>query len=80
MKWLKIFINYIVQRLSIIRGEVHRNDRYGALVRAWGHVYTNHLFGDYVEFGVYRGDSIVSSLKIRNDFNLWLKSEYSGVG
>ncbi len=75
-KIFKIVISNILQRLSIVRSDINRNDKQGALARAWGHVYNNSIVGDYVEFGVYKGESVISSLKIRRDFNLWLKSQY----
>ena len=74
---IKIVISFFLEKLTIVRGEVNRNDRHGALVKAWGHVYNNHLFGDYVEFGVYKGDSVVSSLKIRRNFNRWFLSQHT---
>tara|TARA_Y100000991_G_C21941286_1_gene335403 strand:+ start:478 stop:1221 length:744 start_codon:yes stop_codon:yes gene_type:complete len=75
-KILKRIFSSVLQRLSIVRLDINRNDRQGALAKAWGHVYTNSIVGDYVEFGVYKGDSVVSSLKIRKDFNLWLLSQH----
>lgn len=51
--------NYIKKKFVL--GEINRNDRTGALHRAWGHVYTNFLRGDYLEFGLYRGDSFIAS-------------------
>lgn len=74
---IKMMISLFLEKLTIVRGEVNRNDRHGALVRAWGHVYNNHLSGDYVEFGVYKGDSVVSSLKIRRNFNRWFLSQHT---
>ena len=72
----KRIISLSLQRLSIVRSDINRNDRQGALFRAWGHIYTNSIVGDYVEFGVYKGDSVICSLKALKDFNLWLKSQY----
>ncbi|MBF0093586.1 MAG: class I SAM-dependent methyltransferase [Alphaproteobacteria bacterium] len=39
----------------------HRNDALGALHRAWGYVHATFLIGDYYEFGVYRGTSLLNS-------------------
>jgi hypothetical protein len=54
---------------------LHRNDRVGALHRAWGHVYTNHLVGDYFEFGVYKGGSFIASIQQYRLFRAWLEAE-----
>ena len=72
-------LSRIFNRLSIIRGDIHRNDRHGGLFRAWGHVFTNQLVGDYVEFGVYQGGSVVSSLNLHRDFSKWLKGQSSSA-
>ncbi|MDG2348175.1 MAG: TylF/MycF/NovP-related O-methyltransferase, partial [Gammaproteobacteria bacterium] len=55
----------------------NRNDRYGALIRAWGYVFSNHLSGDYVEFGVYQGLSVKLSMDAYKNFSSWLKSQHS---
>jgi len=44
-----------------VRGNLHRNDTLGALHRAWGYVHASFVPGDYYEFGVYRGDSLIHS-------------------
>ena len=75
-KIFKKITSLILERLSIVRSDINRNDRQGALTRAWGHVYNNSIVGDYVEFGVYKGDSVILSLKIRKAFNNWFKSQY----
>ena len=65
----------ILKSASFNRGPLHRNDRVGALHRAWGHVFTNHLVGDYFEFGVYKGGSFISSIEQYRVFRAWLESE-----
>lgn len=57
---------------KFVRGNINRNDRAGALHRAWGHVYTNFIEGDYFEFGVYKGDSLVESYKNYLKFREWI--------
>jgi len=47
---------------------LNRNDRVGALYRAWGHVFTSQIKGGYYEFGVYRGDSFRSSYRVYRDY------------
>lgn len=43
------------------RTHLNRNDVHGALHRAWAYVHATQLSGDYYEFGVYRGHSLISS-------------------
>jgi len=43
------------------RTHLNRNDVHGALHRAWAYVHATQLIGDYYEFGVYRGHSLISS-------------------
>lgn len=58
-----------------VMGAINRNDRIGALHRAWGHVFSNHLRGDYFEFGVYSGDSFTESYRQYQCFARWLNSQ-----
>lgn len=44
-----------------VAGNLHRNDALGALHRAWGYVHATQLAGDYYEFGVYQGSSLIHS-------------------
>lgn len=67
--------NFFERRGFVLGGELNRNDRIGALHRAWGHIFTNHISGDYVEFGVYHGDSFVESYKQYTIFNRWLQGQ-----
>ena len=76
MKLFKKISLLILRKLGMVRGEINQNDRHGALFKSWGHVYTNSLVGDYVEFGVYQGDSVVSSLDSLKKFNSWFMSQY----
>ena len=50
-------------------------DRQGAFHMAWGHIYNNHMRGDYVEFGVYRGDSLQLSYLELQKFVRWNSSQ-----
>ncbi len=47
--------SFLEKRGFVLGGDLNKNDRAGALHRAWGHIFTNHIYGDYVEFGVYQG-------------------------
>ena len=58
---IKSFLKKILDRMRIVSGTINLNDRRGALHKAWGHIFSNHLLGDYVEFGVYYGDSLNKS-------------------
>jgi hypothetical protein len=42
---------------------------------AWGHIFNNHLRGDYWEFGVYKGDSMLISSKQHQKFKFWNESQ-----
>tara|TARA_B100001540_G_C15777275_1_gene629265 strand:- start:265 stop:1002 length:738 start_codon:yes stop_codon:yes gene_type:complete len=70
-KKLKLFLN----RYKFVRGNINYNDRKGALHKAWGYVFSNYSMGDYVEFGVCKGDSFINSIKSYNEFNLWFKTQ-----
>lgn len=67
--------NFFERRGFVLGGDLNRNDRAGALYRAWGHVFTNHICGDYVEFGVYQGTSFVESYKQYKMFEHWLQGQ-----
>jgi len=60
---------------KFVRGKINRNHRTGALHRAWGHVYSSYISGDYFEFGVYQGASLVESYKNYLDFCTWIQAE-----
>ncbi len=75
MNILKSIIKNLLSTLNVVRGNIHRNDRQGALYRAWGHIFSNHLPGDYVEFGVYTGGGVIASLTNYGEFKKWLELE-----
>jgi len=70
----KVIRDYLDRK---ILGYMNRNDRCGAFFKAWGHVFTSHIRGDYVEFGVYKGDSLIESYKNYQEFASWLKTQLS---
>lgn len=51
----------ILYRRLRVGANLHRNDALGALHRAWGYVHATQLAGDYYEFGVHRGWSMINS-------------------
>jgi hypothetical protein len=53
----------------------NRNDRIGALHRAWGYVVTNRIRGGYYEFGVYRGDTFRAAYHIYQGYALWVQTQ-----
>ena len=59
----------------MLGGDRNRNDTAGALHKAWGHIFTNHIRGDYVEFGVYHGDSFLASFQQHKVFLRWLEGQ-----
>jgi len=73
-KYVKAFFE---KRGFVLGGDINKNDRAGALHRSWGHVFTNHIHGDYVEFGVYQGSSFIESYKQYKLFNQWLHGQLS---
>ena len=60
---------------NYIRVDQNRNDRSGALHKAWGHIISNNIKGSYYEFGVYKGDSLSESLRIYNNYYNWIQSQ-----
>lgn len=60
MPSIKDRVRLIYWRLRT-RSHLNRNDVHGALYRAWAYVHATQLSGDYYEFGVYRGHSLISS-------------------
>lgn len=65
--------SFLEKRGFVLGGDLNKNDRAGALHRAWGHIFTNHIYGDYVEFGVYQGSSFVESYNQYKTFERWLQ-------
>ncbi len=67
--------SFLEKRGFVLGGDLNKNDRAGALHRAWGHIFTNHIYGDYVEFGVYQGSSFVESYNQYKTFERWLQGQ-----
>lgn len=70
-------ISYIKNKIRNRIREVtfSHTDRSQALHMAWGHVFNNHLRGDYWEFGVYKGDSMLMASKQYEKFKSWNTSQ-----
>ena len=64
-----------ILKKRLIGGVPVHLDRQGAFHMAWGHIYNNHMRGDYVEFGVYRGDSLQLSYLEFQKFVRWNSSQ-----
>lgn len=58
-----------------VTSDLNRNDRVGALHRAWGHVFTSQIEGAYYEFGVYRGDTFRDSFKVYQGYFRWQQAQ-----
>lgn len=58
---------------------LNRNDRTGALHRAWGHVFSSQIRGAYYELGVYHGDTFRESFSVYQEYNNWLQSQLSAA-
>lgn len=58
---------------SYIKFNLNRNDRVGALYKAWGLVLTNKMSGGYYEFGVYKGESFKDSYRMYRSYDRWIK-------
>lgn len=71
----KIIKSFFESRGFVLGGDLNRNDRAGALHRAWGHIFTNHIHGDYIEFGVYQGDTFIESYRQYKVFTRWLEGQ-----
>lgn len=69
------YVNYFFHKLDLIRGDINKNDRSGALHKFWGYIFTNHIRGDYVEFGVYKGDTLIESYRQYLAFRKWLQNQ-----
>ena len=76
---MKKILRNLLNKYKFVRGDINQNTRIGILHKCWGHVFSNHLFGDYVEFGVYHGDSFLESIEQYNQFKKWLESQKSSV-
>ncbi len=75
IKIMKKIIKDFLEKYKFVRGDINLNSRAGALHKCWGHIFSNHLFGDYVEFGVYHGDSFLESIKQFKQFKKWLENQ-----
>jgi len=69
---IKKLLNKIISRYKFVRGDINLNNRTGMLHRSWGHIFSNHIMGDYVEFGVYKGASLAESVYQYRQFYNWL--------
>ena len=74
---IKQFLERPIKRLlpNYVVFDQNRNDRSGALFKAWGHVITNKMGGGYYEFGIYKGSSFRESYRIYQYYSRWMKSQ-----
>jgi len=71
---LKNFIKQTILK-NIVTGDINKNNQDGVFHRVWGYVVTNQIYGDYLEFGVYDGGTLISSYNQYNLFRNWMYSE-----
>jgi hypothetical protein len=76
---LRKIYKFLEKRGFVLGGSLNKNDRAGALHKAWGHIFTNHIVGDYIEFGVYKGDSFIESYRQYKIFSKWLEGQLSST-
>ena len=69
----KAIINFLNRKF--VRGNINRSERYGALHRAWGYVVSNHMRGDYLEFGIYTGYAFIASYENYQELWRWIKEQ-----
>ena len=74
---IKQFLEPQIKRLlpNYVVFDQNRNDRSGALFKAWGHVITSQMEGGYYEFGIYKGSSFRESYRIYQGFSKWMESQ-----
>lgn len=81
MKILRKIQSFVQQNIVLrmipgyIKDDLNRNDRVGALRKAWGLVITNQMSGGYYEFGVYKGESFRESYRMFLLFVKWMKEQ-----
>jgi hypothetical protein len=71
---LKNFIKQTILK-NIVTGDINKNNQDGVFHRVWGYIATNQIYGDYLEFGVYKGDTLISSYDQYCLFRHWMKLE-----
>lgn len=74
---MRFLLKKIIEKYKFVRGDINLNNRTGMLHKCWGHIFSNHILGDYVEFGIYQGDSFIESIKQFRQFKKWLESQKS---
>jgi O-methyltransferase len=72
---LTLFIKEFFLKKKFVIGDINKNDITGALHKAWGIIFSNHTQGDYVEFGVYNGNSFFKSIEQYEIFKKWFLNQ-----
>ncbi|MFN0118419.1 MAG: TylF/MycF/NovP-related O-methyltransferase [Elusimicrobiota bacterium] len=67
----------LMSMVKRVRGyiPISDNTRTGALHRSWGMIFSSHMRGDYLEFGVYQGRSFIEAYKQYQLFAKWMADE-----
>ena len=58
--------------LNVNRGVSNRNDKASVFHWVWGYITTNQIKGDYIEFGVYQGNTFIESWRQWLHFEAWV--------
>ena len=72
---MKKTIISILEKPKIIRGTSIEITDFLDYIELGGMFFQIICTGDYLEFGVYRGDSLVFSLQAHYEFMIWLNSQ-----
>ena len=72
---MKKILKHLLEKYKFVRGDLNLHNRTGMLHKCWGHIFSNHLYGDYVEFGVYKGDTLAQSVLQYQQFKTWLENQ-----
>jgi hypothetical protein len=61
--------------LNVNRGISNRNDKASVFNWVWGYVTTSQIEGDYIEFGVYQGNTFIESWRQWKFYEKWVSEQ-----
>ena len=65
--------------LNINRGVANRNDKASIFLWVWGYIVTNQIKGDYIEFGVYKGNTFIESWRQCLFYRSWVLKQLNST-